>query len=223
MQAFTPRRLEATVALAAALLLGSPGPVAAQEDPWAALAALRLGLEEGGAQSWDFQQTFLPAGFSTGELETGRLVLGLPRCVRWDYHDPYPKSFLLCGSELHAWNPGEPVGQIYALDEAQPGLDLLLLSVSVLRSRYDATVERQNGARRILLTPRGTASDLLQEAELVLAPGGQRLQRLAYRDAEGNRTTFDFTNARAFRGRGVFTPPRDVRWEREGRAGRRGA
>lgn len=219
------RSPSAALALAAALsvaVTALPAAATAQEDPWQALASLRQGMEAAGTQTWDFQQTYVPAGFSSGERETGRVVVGLPRCLRWDYRDPYPKSFLLCGSELHTWNPGEPVGQVFTLDQAQPGLDLLLLSVEVLRMRYDAALEQEGRTRRIVLTPRGAGTDLLRDAELVLAPGGKRLQRLAYRDAEGNRTRFDFSNPRAFRGRGAFTPPSEVRWEREGRAGRPG-
>ena len=194
--------------------LGAAMPAtAAAADPWQELAAVRHQLDTSGVQVWDFQQSYVPAGFKSGEQETGHVVLDVPSCVRWDYADPYPKSYLLCGSQLRVWNPGEPVGQRFTLDAAhQPGLDLLLLPVDELRQRYHATAETgQRGARIIHLVPTGEAP--LREATLVVAPGGERLQELSYVDREGNRTRFVFTNARPFSGSGIFSPPSGIHWE----------
>ncbi|HVS03685.1 MAG TPA: outer membrane lipoprotein carrier protein LolA [Thermoanaerobaculia bacterium] len=212
------RPLGGTLLLLLILSAAAPAiPHAVTEDPWAVIEALRQQWQRQGSVAWDFTQTFVPAGFSSGEEESGRVVLDLPRCLRWDYRDPYPKSYLLCGDELRAWNPGEPLGRVYPVDRlAQPGLDLLLLDVDRLRRRYDASL-RQEGKRgvRVRLEPRGGAAGPLREAELLVDPGKGRLLEMTYRDADGNRTRFRFRNRRPGPGDDVFEPPAGVRWERE--------
>lgn len=214
-----PRRPVARLllALAATTLLvpAGGGTAAAAEDPWALLTAARQRIEQDGAQLWSFRQTYLPTGFDRGEEETGRVALDLPRCVRWDYDDPYPKSFLLCGEQLWSWNPGEPVGHLYDLDETQPGLDLLLLAVPQLAQRYTAQVQAAGGSTRVSLTPRADAGRVLRDAAILL-DRDRRIRELTYRDAEGNRTTFRFSGRQPAGARASFSPPAGVKWERDG-------
>jgi catechol 2,3-dioxygenase-like lactoylglutathione lyase family enzyme len=143
------------------------------------------------------------------------VALDLPRCVRWDYDDPYPKSFLLCGEQLWSWNPGEPVGHLYDLDQTQPGLDLLLLAVPELQKRYTAQAQAAGGSTRVTLTPRAGAQNTLRDAAILL-DGDRRIRELSYRDAEGNRTTFRFSGRQDAGSRASFTPPDGVKWERDG-------
>jgi outer membrane lipoprotein carrier protein len=212
---FSYRRAAVLATAAFALLLPASAPAAAAEDPWELLTAARQRIEADGAQLWTFRQTYLPVGFDRGEEETGRVALDLPRCVRWDYNDPYPKSFLLCGERLWSWNPGEPVGHQYDVDQTQPGLDLLLLAVGDLESRYNATAQAAGGSTRIQLTPLANVGPTLKDAAILL-DGERRVKELTYRDAEGNRTTFRFAGREAAGNRASFTPPDGVRWERDG-------
>lgn len=198
--------------------LGSPTPAAAQGDAWALLTSARGKMQQDGPQVWTFRQTYLPAGFDRGEEEGGRVALDLPRCVRWDYDQPYPKSFLLCGERLWSWNPGEPVGHVHDLDAAQPGLDLLLLAVDDLDDRYTARVQAAGGARRVYLTPRSSGPDTLRDAAFLVGEDG-RVRELTYRDAEGNRSTFRFVPTKALPPGGHFEPPAAVQWERDGAGG----
>src|SRR5689334_8834025 len=95
-------------------------------DPWAVLKTVRQSLVEAGPTGANFVQTFTAAGFSSGDQESGRLALQLPDCMRWDYTNPFPKSFLLCGGTVHAWNEGDQTGRRYRVDRKnEPGLDLL--------------------------------------------------------------------------------------------------
>jgi len=217
------RRQLTLLASLAALLLGAhvETRAAAAEgaaDPWALLARTREGMQKSGPQLWSFRQTYLPTGFDRGEEERGRVALDLPKCVRWDYDDPYPKSFLLCGETLWSWNAGEPAGHLYALDQAQPGLDLLLLDVGELSQRYTATAQPAGGATRVQLVPKAAATHVLRDAAILIDKDA-RLRELTYRDAEGNRTTFRFADGRALADRGVFTAPSNVKWQREGGGG----
>jgi len=209
----TQRRL----ALALTLILALPVAAGAQPDPWSSLQQARDAMQKQGPRLIGFTQTYLPAGFDRGEEETGRVAVDLPRCVRWDYDQPYPKSYLLCGEKLWSWNAGEPAGHVYDLDQAQPGLDLLLLAVKDLQERYTAKAQPAGNATRVQLVPKAAGPDVLKDAALLVdADGGVR--ELTYRDAEGNRTTFRFVNPRALPDTGVFTPPTNVRWQREGAA-----
>lgn len=205
------------VLLLAFTLAGSlPSPGAADApDPWEALSRLRMGLEEAGPQEMSFEQTFVPAGFSTGETESGTVVIDLPRCVRWDYLDPYPRSFLLCGTELHTWNAGESTGQLYALDRSQPGLDLLMLDRGLLEKTYTATLEEDGDDLVLRLEPRDDASRALASAEIRFTAAGDRVREIAYRDGEGNRTRFRFGESRPVAAGDRFQPPPGMGWQRE--------
>src|SRR4030095_1478731 len=118
-----------SLALSTALALLGVIPAAAQEvDPWAVLKNVRQSLVEAGPSGASFAQTFIASGFSSGDKESGRIALALPDCMRWDYLSPFPKSFLLCGGTVHAWNEGDQTGRRYRVDRKnEPGLDLLLL------------------------------------------------------------------------------------------------
>jgi outer membrane lipoprotein-sorting protein len=213
------RRPLALLACLVALLVAAPFESAAgaaeAADPWTLLAQTRERMHEAGPKLLSFTQTYLPTGFDRGEEESGHVALDLPKCVRWDYDNPYPKSFLLCGETLWSWNSGEPAGHVYDLDQAQPGLDLLLLATDELAQRYTATAQPAGAATRVQLVPKaGAGTNVLRDAG-ILIDGDGHLRELTYRDAEGNRTTFRFTERRALSDRTVFTPPTNVKWRRE--------
>ncbi|MBZ0112509.1 MAG: outer membrane lipoprotein carrier protein LolA [Thermoanaerobaculia bacterium] len=201
--------------LLATQLWGESGIAPAQEDanPWDRVVELRTSVIRVGPQAWPFTQTFRPAGFSEGDAETGQLSLDLPLCARWDYDKPYPKSFLLCGRELYTWNPGEPIGHIFAVDASQPGIDLIRLDAEQLAERYHA---EKVGMDTLRLTPLRQDHRLLSEAELTFANDPPHLSRLTYRDAEGSVTTFDFSTPARLDDRSPFDPPERVSWEIEG-------
>ncbi|HEX6198673.1 MAG TPA: outer membrane lipoprotein carrier protein LolA, partial [Thermoanaerobaculia bacterium] len=141
----------------------------------------------------------------------------LPDCLRWDYAEPYPKSFLLCGERVYSWNSEDRRGQAADVDRAsQPGLDLLLLPVEELSERYDAAAEPEEGGRvAIHLEPRAEMAGRteLTDAVLVVDTRTDRLVEVSYRDQEGNRTTFRISGYETLAERGVFEPPEGIDWE----------
>ena len=189
-------------------------PSPAGKDAWPRIESLRRALAESGAQAARFTQTYVPKGFSSGESESGTLYLALPDCLRWDYDEPYPKSFLLCGQDVYAWNRGEASGRRSRVDARQEaGLDLLLLSVDELRSRYSANAGSAPG--EISLVPLKAPASAPAQASLVLDASGKRLSGLAYRDREGNLTRFALTDyrPRAAAEKDVFQPPGGISWQ----------
>jgi hypothetical protein len=201
-------------ALALVLLSALAPAAAAAQDAWSLLEETRAALAADAPLAADFVQTYLPAGFSSGERESGRLALAVPDCLRWDYALPYPKAFLVCDGRVHAWSPEDKSGRAHELDrEQQPGLDLLLLPVADLRRRYQATAAAAPERRvRVSLAPRQPRAEL-REAALVLDPRSRRIVEVEFRDREGNFTRFALSGYRPLADPDAFTPPPDVRWE----------
>ncbi len=177
---------------------------------------MRRSLVEAGPTTATFSQTYVPAGFASGEKESGSLSLHLPDCLRWDYRDPYPKGFLLCGEMVQAWNPEDHTGRRYRIDRKnEPGLDLLLLGVDDLKARYNAvTRSSANGQIEIALSPKGKAGELT-DASLAIDPATLRVVEVSYHDRESNLTRFQIGNYRPLAQPGRFAPPPDVKWEEQ--------
>lgn len=210
--------LTATLAFA---LLAAPPPAAAQQagaasapDPWEVLQQARRRLAAAGPTAARFEQTYVPAGFSSGEQESGRLALALPDCLRWDYDEPYPKSFLICDEVVHYWNAADRAGRRQRIDsENEPGLDLLLLSVEALRGRYQAAAEAAEDGRFLVhLEPR-REMQAIRDATLTLETETGRVLALEYADQEGNRTHFALSGYGPLGGDDLFAPPDGIAWE----------
>jgi outer membrane lipoprotein-sorting protein len=203
-------------AASAALPATSSSPSSSASDPWSWLARVRRSLVEAGPTSATFLQTYVPAGFTSGEKENGSLALHLPDCLRWDYQDPYPKGFLLCGDMVHAWNPEDHTGRRYRIDRKnEPGLDLLLLGVDDLKARYSAVTRSvANGQVEIALSPKGKAGGLT-DASLAIDPATLRVVEVSYHDREGNLTRFQIGSYRQLSQPGHFSPPSDIKWEEQ--------
>src|SRR6185503_9017506 len=154
---------------------------------------------EAGPQGASFVQTFIAAGFSTGDKESGKLALSLPDCMRWDYTNPFPKSFLLCGGTVHAWNEGDQTGHRYRVDRKnEPGLDLLLLGVDELKARYAATAKpTPTGKIEIAFSPKKKELAELTDATLTVDPVSKRVVAVAYHDREANLTRFEISGYQA--------------------------
>jgi hypothetical protein len=176
------------------------------------LDELRDGLTADSPLAIDFSQTFTPAGFSSGDTEAGVLSLQLPACARWDYSEPFPRSYLLCDKVAYAWNPGETSGRRFEISpDEQEGLDLLRLNVDELRQQYKATTESSAAGLEIHLEP-VEESTTVSQATLTLPVDQSRLISLEFVDNEGNRTLFDLGGSRALDSVEFFAPPSGMEW-----------
>ncbi|MDX1503753.1 MAG: outer membrane lipoprotein carrier protein LolA [Thermoanaerobaculia bacterium] len=193
---------------AVALLLALTGGASAQEapdDPWGLVDRVRRALEDSSPLAAGFRQTYLPLGFSSGESESGRVALHLPRCLRWEYLDPFPRTYLLCGDLLWAWNEGETVGRRQQVGD-EPGLDLLRLRAEALRGRYRAELAPAGeGRAEVRLAP--LAPGALRDATLTIDLEALRVIGLAYHDAEGNLTRFELDGFAPLAADAELAPP----------------
>jgi outer membrane lipoprotein-sorting protein len=205
-----PRRTRLRRFLAPAALLASVAwgaPAVAEEDPWRLLAAVRERLAAE-PRIADFVQTYVPAGFSSGESESGTVAFDLPERVRWDYVEPYPRSFLVAGVTVYAWSAGDEAGRRLALDSAEARhLDLLRLDAVQLAQRYVAeriTAPTGDGVE-VVLTPLASDSEIA-EARIAVDPE-LAFTSLSYRDREGNATRFELSPTRRLDDTSRLVPP----------------
>ena len=198
--------------LALALPLGAED--AADFSPWALLEGLRNEMQSSGPMTSRFVQTYVPAGFSEGDTESGHLSMWLPDCLRWNYEEPLSKNFLVCQGEVYYWTEDEPGGRHYEIDpEKEAGLDLLLVPVSTLRQRYVASTEKQDDGWVIALaTPAESGSF---SARIRLDASKSRVEGLEYTDDEGNLTRFRLSDYQRLSHTALFKPPEDVEWTEE--------
>lgn len=196
-------------------------PAGASENPWEILTALRAKLVADGAMTARFEQTYIPSGFSTGDSEKGHVSIWLPDCLRWNYSEPQIKSFLLCKSEIWAWNDEEEGGRHYKIEpEKEPGLDLLLVDVARLKERYSAETRRLAPDRAEISLKVGQApahpqpgkSKSAFSAKIELDTALSRVLRLEYTDDEGNLTRFVLVDYQPLAHKALFQPPQDIQW-----------
>ena len=210
------RVLATTAAILAILCTGSAAAATEESrDPWQLLETLRRNLSAT-PQRAGFVQEYLPAGFSSGDRESGDLYLAIPECARWDYLEPYPKSFLLCENEIHAWNPGDRAGRRYTFSGSdEPGIDLLRLRLEELQQRYTAQLEdSQQQPIVVVLSPR-SESFAIAEARLTMDSLAEHLLGLSYSDREGNVSRFEISGYQPLSDRAVFEPPAGLEWMEE--------
>lgn len=198
------------------LLLGLLASPALANSPWQLLEELRESLLDAGPVTAKFQQVYIPAGFSSGDQESGYLSLWLPKCLRWNYQEPQDKHFLLCDDEVWFWNDLEEGGRHYRIHpQEEPGLDLLLVEVDTLKERYVAESARlQDGTFEIsMATPEDSPQPF--RAKVRIDPVSDRVVGLEYTDGEGNLTRFTLTEYQALPHSALFQPPQDVEWIEE--------
>lgn len=158
---------------------------------WAALTATRNALAHAPI-ALPFEQVFVPASFTAGDRETGVASFGLPECVRWDYLDPDPRSYLLCADTVLTWNQGEDAGRRQRLDGEESGpFELWLAPLEDLRRSYRAELVAINGAHLSLSVQPSRDADF-DSAEIIIDRETRLPVRFEYRDFEGNVTSFDF-------------------------------
>ena len=178
--------------------------------------SVRQSLVDAGPTGAGFVQTYIPAGFSSGEKESGRLALSAARLPAVGLHGPLSQELpalrrrgprLERGGQVRPALPGGPQERARARPAAarrrRP------------QDRYQATAKAaRRRAVEIALLPKekGKKSELT-DATLTVDPGEQAGDGIAYHDREGNLTRFEITGYQDLPRQGRFSPPAGIRWE----------
>lgn len=195
----------AAVFRSAVFLAIASGALAA--DPAAELSRLAKSFQDGRAHTADFTQSFLAAGFTRAQKETGVLTVQAPENLRFDYHASSRKIFTFDGQTVNFYSEAEKqmVTRRISADERATLPLVFLESPEALGRAYELSAEEKGSRRDLVLKPRASGSEIV-EIRLSLAPDGSPAG-LSYRSASGDRTEFDFGAFRA----GLPRPAADFR------------
>ena len=157
-----------------------------------------------------FTQSFTPKGFKTAQVESGTVVFGTLPMMRWTYARPEEKLFVFDGDHSWFYVPSDKQVTKTTLDASRRSeLPFLLIGDPAARERNFVVREKGNV---ITLQPR-SASAMIRNVTVTVAPDTHFIQRVDYVDREGNQTTFELAGMHK---RAVgndlfhFTPPAGV-------------
>ncbi len=146
----------------------------------------------------DFQQTYYSANVSTPLEEKGRLHILKPGWMRFDYHDPEVKVFLLKdGLYQEYWPEDKQLVQRTMTEEGSEGALLSLLSGSRgILDNYSVEFDRDSAggisAARLKITPRNEdEADTFIILEIDDRTG--LIRKAVSFDWTGNRQEFEFS------------------------------
>lgn len=177
---------------ASVVLLAAPSPEANT-----ALARAQTLYADGRAHSARFVHTYTPAGFANAKKESGEIWIQSPQRVRFEYTSPEKKIFTYDGAEGRLYVPEDRQLTLQKFSEDQrERLPVLLLTDPERFSReYSVTPERGSEAGdRLILKPRVLRPELAW-MRITIARDGT-IPDLAYEDASGSRTEFQFSGWR---------------------------
>lgn len=191
------RSFPALLAAALAIAALAPAPARAQVPAPDAAAVLKaiVGTYTGKpAFRMTFVQGYAPAGFPDVTPETGTLTIQPPASLRFDYDCPEGKVYTFDGKAARQYVAADKQVVVKTLTPAEKArLPLLFLQPPAeILERFSASAKAaDNGLVEVTLTPRGEGD--LASVAASATPAGE-VKRLVVVDAEGNRTTFTFTN-----------------------------
>ncbi|HEY6930054.1 MAG TPA: outer membrane lipoprotein chaperone LolA [Thermoanaerobaculia bacterium] len=177
---------------ASVVLLAAPSPEA---NP--ALQRAQALYADGRSHAARFVHTYTPAGFANAKKESGEIWVQSPQRLRFEYSSPEKKIFTYDGAEGRLYVPEDRQLTLQKFSEDQrEKLPLLLLTDPERFSReYSVTQEQASEAGdRLILKPREARPELAWLRITVARDG--TVPQLAYEDASGNRTEFQFSSWR---------------------------
>ena len=179
--------------LSASLFLAA----AASSEAESALQRAQALYADGRAHAAQFVHTYTPAGFANAKKESGEIWIQAPQRLRFEYNAPEKKIFTYDGAEGRLYVPEDRQLTLQKFSEDQrEKLPVLLLTDPERFSReYSVTPEPGSEAgNRMVLKPRAPRPELAW-LRITIARDGT-IPTLAYEDASGNRTEFQFSGWR---------------------------
>jgi outer membrane lipoprotein carrier protein len=205
-------------ALAAALLLGLPGWVAADEKLDSAVSGLQSRYSAVKTIQAGFEQHYRAPGID--QNESGVLWMMKPGLMRWEYRDPELKVFVADGRDTYLYTPDDRqvIVRSYSPSELLSTPLQFLLGRGDIRKSFTVSWESDlrpgvPGSLLLRLEPR-TADVDYAHIVLELAEGSYDIRRMVIRERTGNTSEFTFsdlkTNVRIDRKQFQFKIPKGV-------------
>lgn len=143
-----------------------------------------------------FQQRYVYKTFGRTVTSTGTVAFKKPAQMRWDYLTPSPRSFVLSGEKVYAWDPAAqtltkgalPTSQLSSSVTFLWGRGHLLDEFNILR----APCADCQGVL-LVLTPRKTETRF-QQLRLELDPKTAQVRRSVVVDPDGSENTIVFSD-----------------------------
>jgi len=196
----------------AALILLAGDSVA---EKTAVLAGLQAWLDGTSTLEMRFRQSLVSGALGTTASESGRMYLGRPGKLRWDYLDPEKKIALLLGDRTELYLEEERLLSRGRLSGEQGLFPRLLAGSDRVEAFFSATLVATpttggRGSYRLRLVPKADHG-ALTEVTLTLRPPEFSIEGAELLDETGNRTSYTFSNMRRNRrlpdGLFAFEPP----------------
>lgn len=144
----------------------------------------------------NFRQTYLYKSFGRTTTSTGTVAFKKPAQMRWDYLSPAPRSFVLTGERVYAWDP-----QAQTLTRAALPTSELSSSVTFLWGKGhlldEFTISKAPcpDCQGVLLVLRPKKSETrFRELRLELEPKTAQVRKSVVVDPDGSENTILFTD-----------------------------
>src|SRR3954467_14421206 len=128
-----------------------------------------------------FTQRFTPKGFKNSQVDSGSVVFGTLPMMRWSYAKPEQKIFVFDGNRSWFYLPAEKQATVTPLDEEhRRELPFLLIGDPPARDRNFIAPDATTGGNVIATLQPRTASAMIRNVTIPIAPATHAIQRVAY-------------------------------------------
>jgi outer membrane lipoprotein carrier protein len=194
----------------------APRLASADDAPSAdVLAFLEKNLSQIKTIQADFVQTKTMAMFKQKLVIKGRMAVQNPDRVAWLVDEPVRYSFVINGAKLTQWDEDTDKVQSLALDK-DPAFKAVFQQLtawfsgrySLLLDTYIVAVEQREPCVLLFKPKPGSMADgVITSVRVVFRADGRYIEELTIREAAGNITVIQFSNAR------LNEPIPDKTWE----------
>jgi outer membrane lipoprotein carrier protein len=163
-----------------------------------------------------FRQDYTYKSFNRTQTSTGKVTFLKPAMMRWDYEKPSPKTFVLSGEKVYAYDPEAMTLTIAAIKSNELSAAVSFLwGVGKLEKEFSIAMPPCASCRGVLLelTPRHE-EPRFQRVRLEIDPKTAQVLQSVVVDPDGSENAITFSDLKTNQGtsKDLFkiTPPADT-------------
>ena len=163
-----------------------------------------------------FRQDYTYKSFNRTQTSTGKVTFRKPAMMRWDYEKPSPKTFVLSGEKVYAYDPEAMTLTIAAIKSNELSTAVSFLwGVGKLEKEFSIASPPCANCKGVLLelTPRHQ-DPRFQRVRLEIDPKTAQVLRSVVVDPDGSENAITFSDLKTNQGtsKDLFkiTPPADT-------------